>query len=234
MKKNVFALSFLVFLISAVVLYFIVSFLSKDKENDLVNFDIENAKTQIYLTIPQINKNIENSDDMGLLINIQLLSKLENISLISVLDKTGAAIIPNNQSELHFDASAYTNAARANTSLIQKMDNKNVVLISAPLSGGYTLLCLVSIENAVKSASHRKIIYYGAAGAFDLFIFLSIYLLSRILIIFPFNRKDKALQKVKNEIKKLDEKYYADQALENKNNSNTYSAVQDLPKNNPK
>ncbi|MDR3243140.1 MAG: hypothetical protein LBT79_00145 [Elusimicrobiota bacterium] len=231
MKKSVFILSFLVFILSGVFLYFAVEFLSKDKENDIINLNIEKAKTSIYASVSQINKSIDNSDEMGLLISSQLLSKTENISSVYITDKAGGQIIPNNAANLNGEYDeAEQNAKNSQTDLVQKTQEKNIVLISVPLSQGYTLFCLLSTQSSVKYAHRSKIVYYVGAGVFDLLIFILMYILSKIFIIFPFNRKTKALQKAKDDIKSMD-KSVSDKEMENKKNSDIASSLQKENKN---
>jgi len=197
MKKNVIALSFIVFIVVCGVFYGLTELLSRYKTRDLEDAVTEKAKTAVHMALPSINKSIENSDDIGLLLNIETLAKIENINSCFVLDRNNKVIIHNNTNEWNQERKSenYDRAINYNGELLQTTPDPDHLLFSAPLAKDYTLCCIISTQNASDTARYWKIKYFTVAGAAAVLITLLLYLFAKLLIVFPFNRTKKALER---------------------------------------
>ena len=196
MKKNVIALSFIVFIIICGIFYGLTELLSRYKAADLENTVTEKVKIAARTALPSINKSIENSDDIGLLINIETLAKTENINSCFILDRDNKVIIHNNTDEWNKERKGenYDRAVNYNGELLQITPDPDHLLFSAPLAKDYTLFCIISTQNASQTARYWKIKYFTVAGAAAVIITLLLYMFTKLLILFPFNRTKKALE----------------------------------------
>ena len=196
MKKNIFALSFVVFLVIAAVFYFLTGLLSKYKAEDLERLTVEKSRAAVRVSIPSINKSIENSDDIGLLINIESLARFENISSCFILDRDNNVIIHNNTNEWNTvrKGEIYDKAIRHNAELLQLTPDKDHMLFSAPLAKNNTLCCIFSTQKASETANAWKIRYFTVAAAAALLISVILYFLAKLFILIPFKKTKKALE----------------------------------------
>lgn len=227
MKKSVLFLSILLFIITGTMFYFIAQFLYEDKEKDLKEALIEKVKASVYAAQNDINARINQSDDIGLLISVQLLSKTENILSVFVLDKDKNPSAIGKTADLPpllslEPSDIVFNALNSRGELLQSATGGSSVFLSIPLAKENTLFCLISLEKADSAAKKWRFFCFAAALAADIFIILIFYILSRVFIVFPFNRKSKALQKAKDEIENISAQA-AGTADENKKNLESMS-----------
>lgn len=195
MKKNVIALTITLFLLIGAIFYFLTGLLVKNKTSELESAISSKTKAIIQSNTSAINKSIENSDDIGLLINIEALVKFENISSVFILDSNNAVLIHNNTEEWNKQKkeSIYDNAIATKKELLQKYDDK-YLLYSIPLKNENTLFCLISLQDTHEMAKYWKIKYFTIAAAALIIIILLIYIMAKVFIVAPFNRTKKALE----------------------------------------
>ncbi|MDR0800375.1 MAG: hypothetical protein LBN01_02440 [Endomicrobium sp.] len=132
MKKNIIFLSFLSLIVICGVFYPLIEFLSKDKAKDLEIMAVEKAKSALKVIVPSLNKALENSDDINLLINIESVAKIENITTCFILDKNGKVTIHNNVSEWNTERTSgiYNKAIKQKTEFLQQTSDKDFLLFS--------------------------------------------------------------------------------------------------------
>jgi hypothetical protein len=203
MKKNIILLSFFSLIVVCGVFYPLVEFLSKNKAKDLEIMAVEKAKSALKVIVPSFNKALENSDDIDLLINIESIAKIENITTCFILDKTGKVIIHNNMSGWGTERTRriYNRAIEQKTQSLQQTSNKDFLLFSEPLINNCTLFCMFSVKKAKETSRNWKIKYYTAGSSAALLIVVILYFLSKLFILLPFNKIKKSLEKSKyNEI----------------------------------
>jgi hypothetical protein len=196
MKKNIIFLSFFSLIIICGIFYPLTEFLSKNKAKDLEIIAVEKAKSALKVIVPSFNKALENSDDINLLINIESVAKIENITTCFILDKNGKIIIHNNISEWNTERTnrIYNRAIEQKVQSLQQTPNKDFLLFSEPLISDCTLFCIFSIKEVKETSRNWKIKYYTAASFTVLFIIIILYFLSKLFILLPFNRIKKSLE----------------------------------------
>jgi DNA-binding transcriptional MerR regulator len=196
MKKNIIFLSFFSFIFICGIFYPIVNLLSKDKAKNLQNLTLEKAQTALITTIPYLNKAIQNSDDISLLSNTELLANVPNVASCFILDKNSKVIIHNNINEWNTEkhTNIYNEAVIRRKELIQEMPDDNFFLLSEPVSNDYSLMCIVSVQKSKEIAKYWQIKYYSIASAIAMLIIIIFYFFSKLLILFPFNRIKKILE----------------------------------------
>jgi len=201
MKKNIVLLSFLSLIVVCGTFYPLVEFLSKNKAKDLEILAVEKAKSAIKVIIPSFNKALENSDDINLLINVESVAKIKNITACFILNKDGKVIIHNNTSEWNTERNSeiYNKAMKQRTDLLQQMPDKNLLLFSEPLINDCMLFCTFSIQKAKETAKYWKIKYYAVFSFFAALIVIILYFLSKLLVLKPFNKTKKALEQKSTE-----------------------------------
>jgi hypothetical protein len=196
MRKNIIFLSFIILLFICGIFYPIVNLLSKDKAKDLQNLVLEKVQTALKIIVPRLNKAIQNSDDISLILNIESLANIENISSSFILDKNNRVIIHNNTYEWNTErhSKIYNEAVIQRKALVQKIPDTNSFLLSEPIKNDNTLLCIVSVQQIEEIIKYWKIKYYSIASAITILITIVIYFLSKLLILFPFNRAKKSFE----------------------------------------
>lgn len=196
MKKNVFALSFFTFLVIAAFFYLFSELLSRYKAEDLEKLSVEKTRAAVNVSIPSINKAIESSDDIAMLVNIETLSRLENISSCFILNRNNNVIIHNNPAEWNSErkSPAYDRAVNYDAQLVQQTPDPDHLLFSAPIANDYTLCCIVSIQKAKENAKNWKIRYYTIAATSAFAISFLVYFMAKLLIVLPFRKTKKALE----------------------------------------
>ncbi|MDR2818375.1 MAG: hypothetical protein LBB37_02920 [Endomicrobium sp.] len=196
MKKNIIFLSFLTLSFICGIFYPIVNLLSKDKAKNLQNLTLEKAQTALITTIPYLNKSIQNSDNISLLSNIESLVNIPNITSCFILDKNSKVIIHSNINEWNTEkpTNIYNEAVMHRKKLVQKMPDDNFFLLSQPVANDYTLMCIVSVQKSKEIAKYWQIKYYSIASAVAMLIIIIFCFLSKLLILFPFNRIKKILE----------------------------------------
>ncbi|MDR0485322.1 MAG: hypothetical protein LBH29_01190, partial [Elusimicrobiota bacterium] len=177
MKKSVLFLSILLFIITGTMFYFIAQFLYEDKEKDLKEALIEKVKASVYAAQNDINARINQSDDIGLLISVQLLSKTENILSVFVLDKDKNPSAIGKTADLPpllslEPSDIVFNALNSRGELLQPAAGGSSVFLSIPLAKENTLFCLISLEKADSAAKKWRFFCFAAALAADIFIIL--------------------------------------------------------------
>ncbi|GHT06913.1 hypothetical protein AGMMS5026_06180 [Endomicrobiia bacterium] len=157
---------------------------------------VEKAKSALKVIVPSFNKALENSDDINLLINIESVAKIENITTCFILDKNGKVIIHNNVSEWSAERTSriYNKAIEQKTQSLQQTTNKDFLLFSEPLISDCTLFCIFSVKEAKETSRNWKIKYYTAASSVALLIVIILYYLSKLFILLPFSRIKKSLE----------------------------------------
>jgi hypothetical protein len=200
MKKNIVFLSFFSLIIICGIFYPLIEFLSKDKAKDLEVMAVEKAKSALKVIVPSFNKALENSDDINLLINIESVAKIENITTCFILDKNGKVLIHNNMSEGNTERTSriYNRTIEQKAQSLQQTSNKDFLLFSEPLASDYTLFCIFSVKKAKETLRNWKIKYYTAALSTALSIVVILYFLSKLFILLPFNRIKKSLENGKS------------------------------------
>jgi hypothetical protein len=198
-KKNIILLSFFSLIVVCGIFYPLVEFLSKDKAKDLEIMSVEKAKSALQVIVPSFNKALENSDDINLLINIESVAKIENITICFILDRTGKVIIHNNTSEWSAERTSriYNRAIEQKTQSLQQTSNKDFLLFSEPLINNCTLFCMFSAKKAKETSKNWKIKYYTAASSAALLIVIILYFLSKLFILLPFNKMKKTDENIK-------------------------------------
>ncbi|MCL1971423.1 MAG: hypothetical protein FWG57_00315 [Endomicrobia bacterium] len=196
MKKNIIALNFVFFLALAGIFYLLTSQLAKYKAEDLQQLTIEKARSAVRVSVPSINRAIQNSDDISLLTNIEAISKLENVTSAFILDRENTVIIHNNTNEWNSKRTGdmYDRAVKYNGELLQHSFDKDYILFSVPLAKEYTLFCMFSTLKASESARLWKIKYFTVASATAVIAIIILYFLSKLFIVIPFNRTKKKIE----------------------------------------
>jgi len=201
MKKNIVLLSFLSLIVVCGAFYPLVEFFSKSKAKDLEALAVEKAKSAIKVIIPSFNKALENSDDINLLINVESVAKIENITACFILNKDGKVIIHNNTSEWNTERNSkiYNKTTKQRIEFLQQMPDKNLLLFSEPLINNCTLFCTLSVQKAKETAKYWEIKYYALFSFFAALIVIILYFLSKLLVLKPFNKTKKALEQKSTE-----------------------------------
>jgi len=196
MKKNITLLSFFSLILICGIFYPMIKFFSKDKAKDLEILAVEKAKSAIKVIIPSFNKALENSDDINLLMNIESVAKIKNITVCFILNKEGKVIIHNNTSEWNTERNSeiYNKAIKKRTEFLQQTSDKNILLFSQPLINNCTLFCMFSIQKAKETAKYWEIKYYTVFSFSALIIAIILHFLSKLFILIPFNKTKKALE----------------------------------------
>ncbi|MDR2399505.1 MAG: hypothetical protein LBD61_03655 [Endomicrobium sp.] len=207
MKKNIIFLSFSTLLFICGIFYPIVNLLSKDKEKDLQSLILQKAQTELKITVPHLNKSIQNSDDINLLSNIELIANSQNIVSCFILDTNRKVIIHNNTNEWNTEkhSTIYDKAIIQRKELIEEMPDNNFFLLSEPLGNDYTLIAIASVKKSKKLAKYWQIKYYSIASSVTIMITVILYLLLKFLILSPFNRIKKSIEN--NHVPVKDGKY---------------------------
>ena len=205
MRKNIFALTLLIFLVTGGIFYLSTDLISKNKKSDLEKLIIEKTRAVININIVPISNAFKNSDDIVLLSYIENIARFENISSCFILDKNNKVIIHNNTSEWNTTkkGSTYDRAVNYDGELIQFTPSDGFMLFSTPVVKNYTLCCLFSLEKAREDAGYWRIKYFTIAAAILFLITVIFYMFAKLLIVLPFNRMKKSLeQSTAYEIKK--------------------------------
>jgi hypothetical protein len=197
MKKNVIFLSFLLLIILCGIFYPLTNFLSKNKTKELEFLETEKARAQITALFPYFNKALENSDDINLITNIENLAKLENITSCFILDSKQKVFIHNNTSQWNTEKNSqiYNTAITQKMYSLQKTTNPEILLISQPLALDYTLFCTMSIKKALENKKYWQIKYYTIMTSITILTIVVFYFLAKLIILLPFNRTKKYLEK---------------------------------------
>lgn len=197
MKKNIIILNLVFFLAMTAVFYLLAHMLSEYKAKDLRQLTIEKARSAVNVSIPSINRALQNSDDIALLTNIEAISKLESVSSAFILDKNDTVIIHNNTDEWNSKRTGgiYEKAVNHNGELLQPSFDKDHILFSVPLAKDYTLCCIFSTQKAAETAGYWKIKYFTFAGAAAAVLIIILYLFSKLFIALPFNRTKQKIEK---------------------------------------
>jgi hypothetical protein len=201
MKKNIMLLSFFSLIAICGIFYPLIEFISKDKAKDLEIIAAEKAKSALKVIVPSFNKALENSDDINLLINIESVAKIENITICFILDKTGKVIVHKNISEWNAERTSriYNRAIEQKTQSLQQTPSKDFLLFSESLVSDCTLFYIFSVKKAKETSRNWKIKYYTAASSVVLLIVIILYFLSKLFILLPFNKIKKTLEKNKSD-----------------------------------
>ncbi|OEG70766.1 hypothetical protein ATZ36_17490 [Candidatus Endomicrobiellum trichonymphae] len=209
MKKNIIFLSFFLLIIICGIFYPLIEFISKDKAKDLEIMAVEKAKSALKVIVPSFNKALENSDDINLLINIESVAKIENITTCFILDKNGKVIIHSNISKWNTERTSrtYNRTIEQKTQSLQQTPNKDFLLFSEPLIGDCTLFCIFSVKKAKEISRNWKIKYYTAASSAALLVVIILYFLSKLFIVLPFNKIKKSLENNKSDENIKENKY---------------------------
>jgi hypothetical protein len=197
MKKNIAALCFILLAALCAAFYFLTDYLIKDKSDSLENLIVEKTRAAARTSLMDINKSIENSDDISLLSNIDNLAKLEGIDSCFILDADNKTIIHNNTYDWNQTRKSpeYDRAISYRVGeLVQAAPGKDRLLFSAPLIKDRTLFCIISIEKAQDTLKIGKIKDYGAAALTAFVITFIVYIFAKLFILFPFNRTKKRLE----------------------------------------
>lgn len=197
MKKNIILLNIVFFIILAGVFYLLTYQLSIYKAKDLENLTIEKARSAVNVSIASINRAIQNSDDISLLMNIESISKLENVSSAFILDRDNTVIIHNNTDEWNSkrNGDIYDRAVNYDGELLQISYDKDHILFSAPLAKDYTLCCIFSTQKASENARYWKIKYFTVTAVAAVILIFILYFLSKFFIVLPFNRTKRKIEK---------------------------------------
>jgi hypothetical protein len=200
MKKNIIFLSFFSLIIICGTFYPLIEFLSKDKAKDLEIIAIGKAKSALKVIVPSFNKALENSDDINLLINIESIAKIENITTCFILDKNGKVIVHNNINEWNTERTSriYNRVIKQKAQSLQQTPDKDFLLFSEPLTSDCTLFCIFSVKETKEISRNWKVKYYTVASFVVLFIVIILYFLSKLFILLPFNRIKKSLENDKS------------------------------------
>jgi hypothetical protein len=195
-KKNIIFLSFFLLIILSGFSYLLTISLSKDKARELEFLVTERVKAQISALLPYFNKSLETSNDINLIINIENLSKLQNISSCFVLDSKNKVLIHNNTSQWNMGKNShiYIIATTHKTYTVQKTNNPEILLISHPLALNHTLCCTVSLKKTLENAKYWQIKYFTISTITTILILLLFYFLAKLIILLPFNRIKKSLE----------------------------------------
>ncbi|MDR3125439.1 MAG: hypothetical protein LBU10_06225 [Endomicrobium sp.] len=197
MKKNIIFLSFFLLIILCGIFYTLTNFLSKNKAKELEFLETEKVKAQITALVPYFNKALENSDDINLITNIENLAKLENITSCFILDSKQKVFIHNNTSQWNTEkiSRIYNTAITQKMYTLQKTTSPEILLISQPLALNYTLCCTMSIKKALEKAKYWQIKYYTIMTSITILTIVAFYFLAKLIILLPFNRTKKYLQR---------------------------------------
>lgn len=159
---------FVVFLAAICVCNFLSGskFGVKNKSKDLEAITVEKAKSAVEALAPYFSKAILNSDDISLVMAIDNIRKIENITSCFVLDKNGKMLIPSNANKWDTEKNTmiYNNATKNITGLLQQTSEKETLLLSESLAENHTLFCMISVQKTSKSAKNWKIKYYSIAS----------------------------------------------------------------------
>jgi hypothetical protein len=196
MKKNIVFLSIALLAVLCAAFYFLASALAEYKTSELESSVIEKTRAAVGAAKRHINISIENSDDIGLLSDIESLSKLENINSCFILDRDNKVIIHNNTSDWNSTRKSeiYDRAVNYDGELVQSTPDKDHWLFSSPLSKDYTLFCIVSVQKALETANYWKIKYFTVAALTASAVTVIFYFLAKLFIVFPFNRTKKRIE----------------------------------------
>ncbi|MDR1941826.1 MAG: hypothetical protein LBQ47_05830 [Endomicrobium sp.] len=196
MKKNIVFLSIALLAVLCAAFYFFAITLTKYKTAELENLVIEKTRSSVRAVIGRINSSIENSDDIGLLADIESLSKLENINSCFILDRENKIIIHNNTSDWNSTRKSeiYDRAVNYDGELVQATPDKDHLLFSAPLAKEYTLLCIISVQKAAETANFWKIKYFTVGALAALAITVLFYFFAKLFIVLPFKRTRKRIE----------------------------------------
>ncbi|AKL97819.1 hypothetical protein [Endomicrobium proavitum] len=195
MKKNIFALTFFTFAATAGLFFLLSNVLIKFETADARALSDEKIKNAIYKVLPQINKNLENSDDIALIYNMETLKKTKSVAAVFILDKNNNVIIHNIADEIHtLKTGAPYDAARDSKDVLfqRNLPQSGETLLSVPLAKENTLICVLTDKDIAKTL---KIRYYTIGSAAALLIAVILYLLAKLFVLLPFNRTKKALEK---------------------------------------
>ncbi|MDR2191766.1 MAG: hypothetical protein LBO62_02640 [Endomicrobium sp.] len=201
MKKNIVALCFVLFAALCASFYFITDFLIKQKSDELINLTIEKTRSAVNISVLNINKSIESSDDIALLSNIDNLAKYDSINSCFILDRDNKVIIHNNTNDWNQvrKSEQYDRAINYDGQLVQTTPDKDHLLFSKPIAKDYTLFCIISIEKASETVKIWRIKYYAAAAATAFVITFVVYLFAKLFILIPFNRTKRRLENANGE-----------------------------------
>jgi hypothetical protein len=196
MKKNVVALCFILFAALCASFYFFTDALTKYKYEDLENMIIEKTRAAVNASLINVNKSIENSDDISLLSSIDNLARLENVNSCFILDRDNKIIIHNNTNDWNQTrkSAEYDRAVNYDGWLVQTTPDDDHLLFSQPLAKDYTLFCIISIEKARQAAKNWQIRYYATAAVTAFAITFVVYIFAKLFILFPFNRTKRRLE----------------------------------------
>lgn len=208
MKKNIILLNFVFLLVMGAVFYLSAYQLSKLKASDLEHLAIEKARSAVKVSVPSINRAIQNSDDISVLTNVESISKLENVASAFILDGNNTVIIHNNTNEWNSkrEGEIYDRALKYKGELLQLSYDKDHILFSVPVDKGYVLCCIFSTRKASEKAGYWKIKYFTVAAVTGAALIIILYFLSKLFIVLPFQRTKRKIEKGAFEASK-EEKY---------------------------
>jgi len=180
MKKNIIALTISALLILCAVFFLLVKLSITDKKDSLVTLANSNAKTAVLKLLPQINKALENSDDIELIDITGNIVQTDNISLSFITDQTGKILVSSN-------LTGQTDSSQAAT-------RDGDIIYSIPAAKGATLHYAVSLKITEELMRKWQIRYYTIAALAVLLIIFIFYVLAKFFILRPYNRIKKTLE----------------------------------------
>ena len=176
MKKNVIALTISTFIALCAIFFLIVNLLVVDKRNSLITFTNNSAKIAVLQHVAQINKAIENSDDLELIDIVASIAKIENISSSFIVDQNNKTLV------------------RSNLTAAQPATNEGETIYNIPLVKNGTLFYTISWEQTSSTVNKWQIRYYTLASLAVLLITFIFYAFAKFFIMRSYGRMKEALE----------------------------------------
>ncbi|MDR1952626.1 MAG: hypothetical protein LBQ37_03840 [Elusimicrobiota bacterium] len=199
----------------------------KKNNEDLRDIALEKAITVIKNAVPSIEQDIKDSNKVNLIIDINDLSKNDNLYSVFILDNQLNLIATSSvEDSLDIDnrRHLYNNAFLGKTNTIQLITtNKDienetktksilsnifdketaVFLYSTPIDTSHILFAEISLNNILNLTKRwRDLYYFPGAAAIALVLSIILYFLSRLIISIPYNSLRKSYDRIKSEIRR--------------------------------
>ncbi|WP_413852639.1 hypothetical protein [Candidatus Ruminimicrobium bovinum] len=194
MKKNIFLIASISFILVFTVLYILITFNYDIRLKTAIENEKQTAASYLTIAANELKNNYLKSDDISLLYSTEYFSKIKNISEVFILDKDSTISMHNDSSKWNkkLFGNIYSNVINSKEQLFQSV-NDNITLYSFPVDDNGFICFVLSFEDITNNYSAWKNKLYLCSLIISLIISIIIYLLCYILLLKPFTETKKIL-----------------------------------------
>ena len=194
MRKNIFLITTISFILVFTVLYIFITFNYNTRLKTAIETEKQTTVSYLAIAVNELKNNYLRSDDISLLYSTEYFSKIKNISEVFILDKDSTILMHNDSNKWNKKllGNIYNNVINSNEQLIQSI-NSDLILYSFPIDNTAFVCFVLSFEDIINNYSAWKNKLYLYSLVISLVISVVIYLLCYILFMKPFIKTKRIL-----------------------------------------